>query len=79
MGARARAVAAAAPIIALQGVTKVYDQGELAVPALRTRYLGYVRDMAEKWLDWRTLEPVVRFQKKYRVPIFLGEFSAPRC
>ena len=26
----------------------------------------------------RTLEPVVQFQKKYNVPIFMGEFSAPR-
>lgn len=30
----------------------------LAVPALRTRYLGYVRDIAEKWLDWNRLGPV---------------------
>ena len=32
----------------------------LAVPALRTRYLGYVRDIAEKWLDWNKLDPIVR-------------------
>jgi hypothetical protein len=32
----------------------------LAVPALRTRYLGYVRDIADKWLDWKTLGPVAR-------------------
>ena len=30
----------------------------LAVPSLRTRYLGYVRDMADKWLDWKRLGPV---------------------
>ncbi len=30
----------------------------LAVPKLRTRYLGYVRDIAEKWLDWKKLEPL---------------------
>jgi hypothetical protein len=30
----------------------------LAVPALKARYLGYVRDMAEKWLDWQKLGPV---------------------
>lgn len=30
----------------------------LAVPALRSRYLGYVRDIAEKWLDWKNLGPV---------------------
>jgi spore coat protein CotH len=31
----------------------------LAVPALRERYLGYVADIAERWLDWQALEPVV--------------------
>ncbi len=30
----------------------------LAVPALRTRYLGYVHEMTEKWLDWSKLRPV---------------------
>ncbi|MBI5688899.1 MAG: CotH kinase family protein [Verrucomicrobia bacterium] len=32
----------------------------LAVPALRARYLGYVRDIAEKWLDWKVLGPVAQ-------------------
>ena len=31
----------------------------LAVPALRARYLDHVRTLADKWLDWRTLGPVV--------------------
>jgi len=31
----------------------------LQVPALRAKYLGYVRDVAEKWLDWKTLGPLV--------------------
>jgi hypothetical protein len=30
----------------------------LAVPALKTRYLGYVRDMAEHWLDWKKIAPL---------------------
>jgi spore coat protein CotH len=30
----------------------------LAVPALRERYLGYVHDIAEKWLDWKKLGPI---------------------
>jgi hypothetical protein len=30
----------------------------LAVPALRDRYLTYVRDIAEHWLDWKTLGPI---------------------
>ncbi len=31
----------------------------LAVPALRARYLGYIRDIAENWLDWKKLGPMV--------------------
>ena len=30
----------------------------LAVPALRTRYLRHVHDIAAKWLDWKTLGPI---------------------
>ena len=30
----------------------------LAVPALRAKYLGYVRQVAEKWLDWEKLGPI---------------------
>jgi hypothetical protein len=34
------------------------------VPALRTRYLGYLGEIAEKWLDWARLGPIVeRYQK----------------
>jgi hypothetical protein len=29
----------------------------LAVPALRERYLAYVRDIATRWLDWEVLGP----------------------
>jgi spore coat protein CotH len=32
----------------------------LEVPALRTRYLGYIRDIAEKWLDWEKLGPLAQ-------------------
>ena len=36
----------------------------LAVPAIRTRYLDYMRDIAENWLDWKKVGPVVaQFQK----------------
>ncbi|HEY5909284.1 MAG TPA: CotH kinase family protein [Verrucomicrobiae bacterium] len=31
----------------------------LAVPKFRARYLGYVRHMAENWLDWSKLRPIV--------------------
>jgi hypothetical protein len=42
------------------------DQGKplisklLAVPSLRARYLAYVREIAEKHLDWQKLGPIVR-------------------
>jgi hypothetical protein len=32
----------------------------LAVPELRTKYLRYVGDIAEKWLDWSRLGPIVQ-------------------
>jgi hypothetical protein len=31
----------------------------LAVPNLKARYLAHVRELADKWLDWNTLGPVV--------------------
>jgi hypothetical protein len=31
----------------------------LAVPALKARYTGYVRQIAEKWLDWKVLGPMI--------------------
>lgn len=34
----------------------------LAVPALRTRYLSYVRQMADQWLDWQRLGPLAERQ-----------------
>ena len=48
------------PLIGLDDVNKPLRSKLLAVPALRTRYLGYVREIADKWLDWRTLEPMIR-------------------
>ena len=32
----------------------------LKVPALRARYLSYVRDMAEQWLDWERIGPLAK-------------------
>jgi len=51
--------------VELDPLTGINDENKplisklLAVPALRTRYLGYMRDIAEKWLDWKNLGPVV--------------------
>ena len=38
----------------------------LAVPALRTRYLALVREIAETWLNWEKLAPIV---EQYRSTI----------
>jgi hypothetical protein len=32
----------------------------LAVPALRAKYLAYVREIAEHWLDWKTIGPMIQ-------------------
>ncbi|MCX8108360.1 MAG: CotH kinase family protein, partial [Verrucomicrobiae bacterium] len=50
------------PLVALNDPNKPLRSRLLAVPGLRARYLGYVRDMAEKWLDWNRLGALA---KKY--------------
>ena len=51
------------PLIGLDDVTKPLRSKLLAVPALRERYMGYVHQIATKWLDWNTLGPnVQRYQ-----------------
>lgn len=48
------------PLIGLDDAKKPLRSKLLAVPALRARYLGYVHEIADRWLDWKTLEPLVR-------------------
>ena len=48
------------PLIGLDDPSKPLRSKLLAVPALRTRYLAYVRDIAETWLDWKKLGPMAR-------------------
>ncbi len=48
------------PLVGLDDMSKPLRSKLLAVPALRTKYLGYVREIADKWLDWRTLEPLIK-------------------
>ena len=48
------------PLIGLNDTAKPLLSKLLAVPALRKRYLGYVRDIAENWLDWEKLGPIAR-------------------
>lgn len=47
------------PLSGLTDATKPLRSKLLAVPALRAKYLAYVREIATKWLDWKTLEPMV--------------------
>jgi hypothetical protein len=51
------------PLVAQNDATKPIISKVLAVPALRARFLAYVREIAEKSLDWSVLGPVV---KQYR-------------
>ena len=48
------------PLVGLDDATKPLRSKLLAVPALRERYLAYVRDIAQKHLDWKTLGPRVQ-------------------
>ena len=46
------------PLVAANDSSKPLLSKLLAVPALRQRYLGHVRDIADKWLDWSKLGPM---------------------
>ncbi len=48
------------PLLAINDSSKPLISKLLAVPALRERYLGYVREIAEKWLDWKQLGPLAQ-------------------
>jgi hypothetical protein len=40
-------------------VSKPLRSKLLAVPALRAKYLALVRDIADRWLDWNRIGPLV--------------------
>ncbi|MEO7190112.1 MAG: CotH kinase family protein [Vicinamibacterales bacterium] len=46
------------PFIGAEDPNKVLLSRLVAVPALRARYLGYLKDIATKWLDWNRLGPI---------------------
>lgn len=48
------------PLVGIDDASKPLRSRLLAVPALRQRYLAYVREIAERWLDWQVLEPLIR-------------------
>jgi hypothetical protein len=52
--------------VTLDPLTGLDDQDKpllsklLVVPSLRARYLGFVHDIADKWLDWQRLGPIAQ-------------------
>jgi hypothetical protein len=48
------------PLVAANDPNKPLISKLLAVPALRARYLAYVRVIADKWLDWSRLGPIAQ-------------------
>jgi spore coat protein CotH len=54
------------PLVGLNDTSKALRSKLLAVPALRERYLAYVKDIAETWLDWSRIGPLA---EQYRALI----------
>jgi hypothetical protein len=48
------------PLVAANDPSKPLISKLLAVPALRAKYLGYVKEIATTWLDWDTLGPLAQ-------------------
>ncbi len=49
-----------APLGPLLDADNVLHAKLLAAPSLRARYLGYVREIADTWLDWKILGPFAK-------------------
>ena len=65
-GGRGGGAAQPDPLVGLDDLNKALRSRLLAVPSLRRRYLAYVGDIADKWLDWKRLGPLV---EKYQTLI----------
>ena len=48
------------PLVGVNDESKPLRSKLLAVPALRAKYLAYVRDVADTWLDWNRIGPIAR-------------------
>jgi hypothetical protein len=48
------------PLVALNDPSKPLRSKLLAVPALQARYLGYLRDIAQRHMNWTTIAPRAR-------------------
>jgi spore coat protein CotH len=47
------------PLVGLNDASKPLRSKLLAVPALQARYLGYVRELSNTWLDWDRVGPLL--------------------
>ena len=63
-GGRAGGAAQPEPLTTLDDPNKALRQKLLAVPAFRDQYLAYVGEIADKWLDWKRLGPLVAKYEK---------------
>jgi hypothetical protein len=63
------------PLTGLDDPTKPLRSKLLMVPALRSKYLTYVHQIAEKWLDWKRLGPIA---EHYQMLIASEVRSDPR-
>ena len=63
-GGRGGGAAQPDPLTTLDDPNKALRHKLLAVPNFRTRYLKYIGDIAEKWLDWNRLGPMVEEYQK---------------
>ena len=51
------------PLVGLNDASKPLRSKLLAAPALRAKYMTYVKQIATRWLDWNTLSPLAtRYQ-----------------
>jgi spore coat protein CotH len=60
MGGAPRSPFALDPLVGLDDARKPLRSKLLAVPSLKARYLNYVKDIAQNWLDWKKLGPIVQ-------------------
>jgi hypothetical protein len=51
------------PLASANDSSKPLIQKLLAVPSFRTKYLGYIKAISEKWLDWKRVGPLVEQYK----------------
>jgi hypothetical protein len=52
------------PLSGINDPSKPLRSKLLAVPALRQRYLGYVKEIATTWLDWNKVSPILAASHK---------------